>query len=103
MAFYVKARPAVASFLGLTATRNTLPDGNCLLWQADMLRFGPLTALADSAARVGALILTPAQARAEQDGKVCNELPQPTDPRFAQGDESADTPTDDNPENTMQS
>ena len=43
MARYIKVNPLVADYLNLRNDRNTVKDGNYLLWQADMLRFGPLT------------------------------------------------------------
>ena len=45
MARYIKVNPLVADYLNLRNDRNTVKDGNYLLWQADMLRFGPLTEL----------------------------------------------------------
>ena len=42
MARYIKANRLVAEFLHLENDRNKLNDGNYLLWQQDMLEFGPL-------------------------------------------------------------
>ena len=82
MARYIKANPKVATFLGLTRDRNTVKDGNYLLWQADMLAFGPLTQLQETLTQIGGLALLAHEAREEQDGTVTRPLPTPTDPRF---------------------
>jgi hypothetical protein len=82
MAIYVKANKKVAAYLGLTLERNQLKDGNYLLWQADMLRFGPLAKLGETLQEIGGLSLTPTEAREEQDGVTLRTLPDATDPRF---------------------
>lgn len=82
MARYIKANPKVAKFLNLESDRNTVKDGSYLLWQADMLAFGPLTQLADTLQQIGGIALLPHEAREEQDGTVTRPLPQATDPRF---------------------
>ena len=82
MARYIKANPKVAAFLALTRDRNTVKDGNYLLWQSDMLAFGPLTQLPETLTRIGGLALLAHEAREEQDGTVTRPLPTPTDPRF---------------------
>lgn len=82
MARYIKANPKVAEFLGLTRDRNTVKDGNYLLWQADMLAFGPLTQLSETLTQIGGLALLAHEAREEQDGTVSRPLPVATDPRF---------------------
>lgn len=82
MARYIKANPKVAKFLNLESDRNTVKDGNYLLWQADMLAFGPLTQLADTLQQIGGIALLPHEAREEQDGTVTRPLPQATDPLF---------------------
>ena len=82
MARYIKANPKVAAFLGLMRDRNTVKDGNYLLWQADMLAFGPLTQLQETLTQIGGLALLAHEAREEQDGTVSRPLPTPTDPRF---------------------
>lgn len=82
MARYIKANPKVAAFLGLTRDRNTVKDGNYLLWQADMLAFGPLTELSETLTQIGGLALLAHEAREEQDGTVSRPLPVATDPRF---------------------
>lgn len=82
MARYIKANPKVAAFLGLMRDRNTVKDGNYLLWQADMLAFGPLTNLSETLTQIGGLALLAHEAREEQDGTVSRPLPVATDPRF---------------------
>lgn len=104
MARYIKANPRVAAFLGLMRDRNTVTDGNYLLWQADMLAFGPLTQLSETLAQIGGIALLPHEAREEQDGTVVRPLPTATDPRFivetAPATESEETPAtgDESPE-----
>ena len=82
MARYIKANPKVAQYLNLENDRNTVADGNYLLWQADMLEFGPLTELNNTLTMIGGLALMPHEAREEQDGTVIRPLPEPTDERF---------------------
>ncbi|MCM1022423.1 MAG: hypothetical protein NC403_09500, partial [Muribaculaceae bacterium] len=55
---------------------------NYILWQGDMLAFGPLTRLTDTLAAIGAIALMPHEAREEQDGTTLRVLPEATDPRF---------------------
>ena len=88
MARYIKANPKVAVFLRVENERNTVKDGNYLLWQADMLKFGPLTQLNETLAQIGGIALMAHEAREEQDGIVTRPLPRATDPRFIMdGDE----------------
>lgn len=82
MAYYIKANHLVAEHLHLETVRLKVEDGNYLLWQADMLAFGPMTALMDTVRAVGAVALLPHEARQEQDGTVLRPLPVATDPRF---------------------
>lgn len=82
MARYIKANPKVAEYLNLQTDRNTVPDGNYILWQSDMLAFGPLTHLPETLTAIGAIALMPHEARQEQDGTVSRPLPVATDPRF---------------------
>ena len=82
MARYIKANPKVAQFLNLESDRNTVKDGNYLLWQSDMLAFGSLTQLANTLAQIGGIALLAHEAREEQDGTVTRPLPQATDERF---------------------
>ena len=97
MARYIKANPKVAAFLGLMRDRNTVKDGNYLLWQADMLAFGPLTRLTETLAQIGGIALMPHEAREEQDGTVTRPLPVATDPRFV-----VETAKDEAPEESPQ-
>lgn len=85
MARYIKVNPLVADYLNLCNDRNTVKDGNYLLWQADMLRFGPLTQLTEILKQIGGLALMPHEAKEEQDGTVVRDLPIAEDPRFVYG------------------
>lgn len=82
MARYIKANPKVVEYLNLKNDRNAVKDGNYILWQSDMLAFGPLTRLAETLAAIGAIALMPHEAREEQDGSVTRPLPTATDERF---------------------
>ena len=82
MARYIKANPKVAQYLNLQNDRNTVKDGNYILWQSDLLAFGPLTRLPETLAAIGAIALMPHEAREEQDGTRLRPLPTATDPRF---------------------
>lgn len=82
MARYIKANPLVAKHLHLDEIRNTTKDGNYLLWQADMLAFGPLPRLSETLAEIGAIALMPHEAKEEQDGTVTRPLPTAYDSRF---------------------
>lgn len=82
MARYIKANPKVAQFLNLQNDRLSVNDGNYILWQADMLAFGPLTRLSETLTAIGAIALMPHEAREEQDGTKLRPLPTATDPRF---------------------
>ena len=82
MARYIKANPKVTQYLQLEKDRNAVKDGNYLLWQADMLAFGPLVDLPIILEQIGAIALKSHEAREEQDGTVCRPLPVATDPRF---------------------
>lgn len=84
MARYIKANPLVARYLQLEDERNKVSDGNYLLWQNDMLKFGPLTQLNDILVKIGGIALMPHEARSEQDGTICRPLPRATDARFQQ-------------------
>lgn len=82
MARYIKANPKVVAYLNLSRIRNKVKDGNYLLWQSDMLSFGPLTQLSQILTQIGAIALLPYEARQEQDGTITRTLPQATDERF---------------------
>ena len=91
MAHYIKANPKVADHLNLTGDRLQVADGNYILWQADMLAFGPLTRLSETLAEIGGYALMPHEARQEQDGTVLRPLPVATDPRFIIGESPSKT------------
>ena len=112
MARYIKVNPKVAQYLHLESDRNRVKDGNYLLWQADILPFGRLTAirlrlstgrlteLPEILERIGGIALLAGEARQEQDGTVIHELPEATDEAFKivvvkQPEKETDT---DNPE-----
>ena len=97
MARYIKANQKVAEYLRLEKDRNKVKDGNYLLWQADMLPFGRLTELPQILEQIGGIALQAHEARQEQDGTVCRELPTATDSRFvvekpANTEKSAEVP-----------
>lgn len=102
MARYIKANPLVAQYLQLEDERNKVSDGNYLLWQNDMLKFGPLTQLNDILVKIGGIALMPHEARSEQDGTICRPLPRATDARFQQPikDNVNDAIVGGNPEST---
>ena len=84
--------------------RNQVSDGNYLLWQADMAAFGRIVDLPLILEQIGAIALMAHEAKQEQDGTICRELPVATDPRFivetdnqepeAGAEETAQEPTD---------
>ena len=82
MARYIKVNPLVAKHLNLQNDRNAVKDGNYILWQSDLLAFGPLIRMAEILATIGAIALMPHEAREEQDGVNLRPLPEATDPRF---------------------
>lgn len=88
MARYIKANPKVAEYLHLENDRLQLKDGNYILWQGDMLAFGPLPLLNDTMAQIGGISLMPHEAREEQDGTYNRVLPKATDERFIIEDET---------------
>ena len=90
--------------------RNQVSDGNYLLWQADMAAFGCIVDLPLILEQLGAIALMAHEAKQEQDGTVCRELPVATDPRFivetdnqepeAGTEEATQEPTDNEQEQT---
>ena len=90
--------------------RNKVSDGNYLLWQADMAAFGCIVDLPLILEQIGAIALMAHEAKQEQDGTVCRELPVATDPRFivetdnqepeAGAEKTAQEPTDNEQEQT---
>lgn len=82
MARYIKVNPKVAKYLHLENDRLQVKDGNYILWQGDMLAFGPLPMLSETLTQIGGLSLMPHEAKQEQDGSVLRPLPVATDERF---------------------
>lgn len=90
--------------------RNQVSDGNYLLWQADMAAFGRIVDLPLILEQIGAIALMAHEAKQEQDGAICRELPVATDPRFivetdnqepeAGTEEATQEPTDNEQEQT---
>lgn len=93
MVRYIKANPKVVEYLNLGTIRNRVNDGNYLLWQADILSFGPLSQLSSILMRIGAISLMPSEARQEQDGIILRPLPEATDERFFIPSSNSDTIT----------
>lgn len=79
---YIKVNAKVAKFLHLDTIRNTVKDGNYLLWMMDIQDLGSPADLPQTIAKIGGILLTGAEAREEQDGVVNRNLPVPTDKRF---------------------
>lgn len=75
---YIKARKETAAHLGLLGSRNVLPDGNYLLWDRDVARLQGSGTLEELLPQIGAVELTAAAARAEQNGGTPAELPEVT-------------------------
>lgn len=82
MAIYIKANHLVAKALKLEDERLETKDGGYILWQADMLRFGSLIQLNEILENIGAIALTPTEAREEQDGTKVRELPLAVEEQF---------------------
>jgi hypothetical protein len=85
MIYYYKVNEAVVRKLGLTEVRKRLQDGNYIIWFLDMkslmMELGS-DSFDELKAQVGALSLTPLEAKQEQDGKVMRNMPEPTLPEF---------------------
>lgn len=90
MARYIKVNSKVAKFLHLENDRLQVKDGNYILWQGDMLAFGPLPMLNDTLTKIGGISLLPHEAKQEQDGTECHVLPVATDERFVMEQTKAD-------------
>lgn len=82
MALYIKANHLVAKALKLEDERIETKDGCFILWQADMLRFGSLVQLSENLERIGAIALSPTEAREEQDGLKLRKLPLATEEQY---------------------
>lgn len=79
---YIKANRLVVEHLHLQGDRTELQDSNFLLWLQDLMVFGPLFNLAAICSQIGAIALTGQEARQEQEGTSCQQLPVATDQRF---------------------
>lgn len=82
MVRYYKVNSKVAEYLGVKSERNLFKDGTYLLWQNDLLRFGPLTDIPGILRSIGGIGLTSSEAKQEQDGTVLRPLPEAEDIRF---------------------
>lgn len=85
MALYIKCNEKTYQAIGAPAERVRLEDGNHIAWQADFARFEEWPDMRAIAARTGSLLLQPSEAREEQDGVCCRELPEASDERFRTG------------------
>lgn len=95
---YYKANAKVAEELKVTSLRRRLEDGNYILWFADMLELSKRLGVwgeTTITSMVGALPLTPVQAKEEQDGKNLRILPTPTDERYIMPGTVSEEPTAD--------
>lgn len=81
-AVFVLVSPFVAKKMGLYCTRLKMPDGNVLLYQSDLLVFGPLFRVREYAARIGGTVLNDPEAAAVSRGESSPALPVPTDPEY---------------------
>lgn len=82
---YYKANKKVAEYLNLTNERNETKDKNYILWVADINRFGSLGDIDKILSDIGAVALSPVDARKELTGEVCTPMPVPADERFVIG------------------
>ena len=73
---YIKAPRALADFLGLLDSRTTFADGNYLLWDRDILRLAGSGTIEELLPRIGSVILTAPEVRAEQN-EECGPHPLP--------------------------
>ena len=90
MAFYIKCNEKTYQAIGAPAERVKLSDGNHIAWQADFTRFEEWPDIRAIATRTGSLLLQPSEAREEQDGVCCRELPEATDSRFKMESEESE-------------
>ena len=98
MPYYIKVRKRVAEAAGLAdkRLRLRLADGCYMLWQNDLLAVAPdrpLWEMDGTCALIGALKLTPTEARAEQDCRdaaLCRPLPEPADGKWADQEPEAE-------------
>jgi hypothetical protein len=101
MPVYSKVNKKVWAFKGFReGDRYQFKDGCFLLWQADLVSIGSLLGLTignqgmtaylqQVCEQIGAVLLTPQQAKAEQDGKTNIVLPTALDARFVMAVQSA--------------
>lgn len=101
MIYYYKVNESVVRKLGLTEVRKRLQDGNYIIWFLDMkslmIELGS-ESFDELKAQVGALSLTPLEAKQEQDGKVLRNMPEPTLPEFVMSSTGATQDTETEPE-----
>lgn len=100
MYYYVKANPKAAQASGQAPYRFQLKDGNYLLREDDIIQLGYSLGfgardIEKTLAAVGGLRLTPPQAAEEQNGIVCRQLPDATDPQFYVEPAVPDVPSED--------
>lgn len=100
MAFYIKCNEKTYQAIGAPAERVKLSDGNHIAWQADFTRFEEWPDIRAIATRTGSLLLQPSEAREEQDGVCCRELPEATDSRFRMESEESELGIADNSESS---
>lgn len=81
---YVKVNRKVAEFIGQSKWHPQMPDGNYLLFISELKRIDRdvMAHREETAAAIGAVLLTDPQAAEEQRGAACRALPEATDPRF---------------------
>ncbi len=81
---YVKVNRKVAEFIGQSKWHPQMPDGNYLLFISELKRIDRdvMAHREETAAAIGAVLLTDPQAAEEQRGTACRALPEATDPRF---------------------
>ena len=84
---FVKVSPWTAKKLNLDRTRIRMADGNYLLYQTDLLVFGPLFRLREYAARIGGAVMSDREAAANQRGEMTTALPAATDPEWMAPDD----------------
>lgn len=99
MVYYIKANQKVYQALGdsVKGKRYPFDDGTYLLYERDLLFFGALRDLDLICERIGAVKLTPMEAKAEQRGETLTELPTATDERYQMGADAAKATAEDSP------
>ncbi len=98
MAYYVKCNDKTYQCIGAPTERVALEDGNHLAWQADFSKFPEWPDLRTIAAKTGSLLLSPSEARDEQDGVTCRELPEATEEMFRVAKEVPEEESEETPE-----